>query len=82
MTTHIYADGLSRVEAMNDIVKLDFVSFLPGSLENDGTYVTEPCLRLVMQPEALATLHAAMVNLVDKMERAGIVTSSGKVPET
>jgi len=70
---HVYADALGRIDAMHGVVKLEFVTFLPGTGAADGTYEAEPCLRLVMNPQALAALQARMLELLAELERAGLV---------
>lgn len=70
---HLYADALQRIDDMNGVVKLDFVTFLPGTGAADDSYEAEPCLRLVMNPHALAALHARLAKLLAELERAGVV---------
>jgi hypothetical protein len=70
---HVYADALARIDSMHGVVKLEFVSFVPGTGASDDTYEAEPCLRVVMNPRALATLHAQMLELLAELERAGLV---------
>ena len=73
----IYSDGVGRVERMGGVVKLDLISFVPGTRDDEDRHGAEVCARLVLHPQGLARLHAAMRDLYAQIERAGLVRRDG-----
>lgn len=68
--TEIYADGVSNIHWVGNMVKLDLVSNDPK--ENGKPPVPEVTTRIVMSPQGLLALSDSVNALIDKLVVAGV----------
>jgi hypothetical protein len=73
MTENIFVDGLGRVRMVSGAARLEFFVLLPSSSNAEGHPTVAPRLRLVMAPDTLIHLHAAMRDLVQQFVARGIL---------
>ena len=72
MTENIFVDSLGKVHVVSGAARLEFFVLLP-SPNAEGHPTVAPRLRLVMAPETLVHLHAAMRDLVQQFVARGIL---------
>ena len=84
-----YVDGIGKIHFLGNVVKFDLFSFAPS--ENDKDDKPEPKLveRLVMSPNGFLASYEAMVNMINKLTEAGVLsktnpneTETTSTPET
>jgi hypothetical protein len=73
MTENIFVDGLGNLNVAGGAARLEFFVLLPSSQSMEGHPTVAPRLRLVMAPETLVHLHAAMRDLVQQFVARGIL---------
>ena len=73
MTENIFVDSLGKVHVVGGAARLEFFVLHPSSLNAEGHPTVAPRLRLVMAPETLVHLHAAMRDLVQQFVARGIL---------
>jgi len=73
MTENIFVDGLGKLHVVGGAARLEFFVLLPSSQSAEGHPTVAPRLRLVMAPETLVHLHAAMKDLVQQFVARGIL---------
>ena len=73
MTENIFVDGLGKLNVAGGAARLEFFALLPSSQSTEGHPTVAPRLRLVMAPETLVHLHAAMRDLVQQFVARGIL---------
>ncbi len=76
----MYADAVGRIERLNGVVKLDLVSFVPGTRDEAGRHGAEVRARLVLHPMGLAALHRSMRDLFAEIDRAGLIRAEDSQP--
>ena len=68
-----YSDGIGKIHFLGGTIRLDLFSFAPS--ENDGEdpspVITE---RIIMSPNAFLASYESFVNMLKKLEDAGIVS--------
>jgi hypothetical protein len=73
MTENIFVDSLGRMHVAGGAARLEFFVLHPSSLSAEGHPTVAPRLRVVMAPETLVHLHAAMKDLVQQFVARGIL---------
>lgn len=74
----VYSDGIGKIHFLGGTIRLDLFSFIPS--ESDGEEPTpEITERIIMSPNAFLASYESFVNMLKKLEDAGIV--SRKAPE-
>jgi hypothetical protein len=73
MIENIFVDSLGKVHVVGGAARLEFFVLLPSSPNAEGHPTVAPRLRLVMAPEMLVHLHAAMRDLVQQFVAHGIL---------
>jgi hypothetical protein len=73
MTENIFVDSLGRVHVVGGAARLEFFVLLSSSPNAEGHHTVAPRLRLVMAPDTLVHLHAAMRDLVQQFVARGIL---------
>jgi hypothetical protein len=73
MIENIFVDSLGKVHVVGGAARLEFFVLLPSSPNAEGHPMVAPRLRLVMAPETLVHLHAAMRDLVQQFVARGIL---------
>jgi hypothetical protein len=71
MVPETFADGIGRIGFSEGMVRIELVSV--GLQDKDGKAVREPCHRLVMTPQGFMQAVQAQLNLIRKLEEAGLV---------
>jgi hypothetical protein len=71
-TPELYADGIGGISLTEGMVRIELVSLLPNAVEPNRP-TPEVRQRLIMTPQGFLQAHAAMQNLLEKLEEAGIV---------
>ncbi|EWY38208.1 hypothetical protein N825_14345 [Skermanella stibiiresistens SB22] len=83
VTENIFVDGLGKLHVAGGAARLEFFVMLPSSQDAEGHPSVAPRLRVVMAPEALIHLHAAMRGLVQQFVARGILRPmEPALPET
>jgi hypothetical protein len=69
-----YVDGIGKIHFVGQMIRFDLFSFVPS--EGDNEEKPEPKLveRLVMSPNGFLASYEAMVNMVNKLTEAGILS--------
>lgn len=77
-----YVDGIGKIHFLGQMLKFDFFSFAPT--DSDKEDKPEPVLveRLVMSPNGFLASYEAMVNMVNKLTEAGILSKAPQTAET
>ncbi len=71
MIPETFADGIGRIGFSEGMVRIELVSV--GIQEKEGKAVREPCHRLVMTPQGFMQAVQAQLNLIRKLEEAGVI---------
>jgi hypothetical protein len=71
MIPETFADGIGRIGFSEGMVRIELVS--AGIQEKDGKAVRETCHRLVMTPQGFMQAVQAQLNLIRKLEEAGVI---------
>jgi hypothetical protein len=80
MTENIFVDSLGRMHVAGGAARLEFFVLHPSSLSAEGHPTVAPRLRVVMAPEMLVHLHAAMKDLVQQFVARGILRPAEPAP--
>lgn len=77
-----YVDGIGKIHFLGQMLKFDFFSFAPTDSNKEDK--PEPVLveRLVMSPNGFLASYEAMVNMVNKLTEAGILSKAPQNTET
>ena len=71
MILETFADGIGRIGFSEGMVRIELVSV--GIPEKEGKPVREVCHRLVMTPQGFMQAVQGQLNLIRKLEEAGII---------
>lgn len=71
MVPETFADGVGRIGFSEGMVRIELVSV--ADQDKDGRAVREPCHRLVMTPQGFMQAVQAQINLIRKLEEAGVI---------
>lgn len=85
----IYSDGIGKIHFFGNMIHLDLMAIVPVDVTNeDGTVDSKPTPvvthRIVMPPTAFLTSYESFVNMIDKLQKAGVlspVENKAEVPE-
>jgi hypothetical protein len=69
----VFVDGVSSIQIVDGAARLEFYALLAAPADAEGRPPAAPRLRLVMAPETLGEMHAAMRDLVDQLVAIGVV---------
>jgi hypothetical protein len=75
MIPETFADGIGRIGFSEGMVRIELVSV--ALQDKDNKVVREACHRLVMTPQGFMQAVQAQLNLVRKLEEAGVIRRSG-----
>ena len=70
-----YVDGIGKIHFVGGVVRFDLYSFQPQD-DKDGKEVQpEPVIaeRLIMSPNGFLASYDAMVNMIQKLQDAGVI---------
>jgi hypothetical protein len=70
MINEVFADGVSEVNIAGGIVRINFVSL---SKDDKGTPVRELRQRVVLTPQGVLELNAAMQQVIEKLISTGVL---------
>lgn len=70
----IFADAVSGIGLVAGMVRIDFVSLSATEKDSDGKPAMVFRQRVVMPPEGFLRTFGAMQNLLNQLEKAGVVT--------
>ena len=78
----IYTDGVGKIHFFGNMLRLDLMDFVPAE-SDDANAKPEPQIttRLVMSPNAFLASYESFINMIDKLQKAGVLTSSDKNEE-
>ena len=72
-----YSDGIGKIHFLGGTIRLDLFSFVPS--EKDGEEpVPEITERIIMSPNAFLASYESFVNMLKKLEDAGIISRNAK----
>ena len=71
MVPETYADGVGRIGLSEGMVRIELVSV--ADQDKEGRPVRETCRRIVMTPQGFMQSVQAQLNLVRKLEEAGVI---------
>ena len=71
MIPETFADGIGRIGFSEGMVRIELVSV--AMQDKDGKAVREPCHRLVLTPQGFMQAVQAQLNLIRKLEEAGVI---------
>jgi hypothetical protein len=80
MTENVFVDGLEKLHMLGGAARMEFFVLLPSSEGAEGHPTVASRLRLVMAPETLVQLHAAMRDLVQQFVARGILRPAEPAP--
>lgn len=71
----IYSDGIGKIHFLGGTIRLDLFSFEPT---DDDKSQPEPVItkRIVMSPNAFLASYESFVNMIDKLQAAGIISKT------
>ena len=75
MISETFADGIGRIGFSEGMVRIELVSV--AIQEKEGKAVREACHRLVMTPQGFMQAVQAQLNLIRKLEEAGVIRRPG-----
>jgi hypothetical protein len=70
MVPETFADGIGRIGFSEGMVRIELVSVAD---QKDGQPVRQPCRRIVMTPQGFMQSVQAQLNLIRKLEEAGVI---------
>lgn len=71
MIKEVFADGVSEVNIAAGIVRINFVSYSATAKDDKGNPARELCHRVVITPQGVLELTAAMRQVIDKLVESG-----------
>lgn len=71
MVPETFADGIGRIGFSEGMVRIELVSV--ADQDKEGRPVRETCRRIVMTPQGFMQSVQAQLNLVRKLEEAGVI---------
>jgi hypothetical protein len=71
MVPETFADGIGRIGFSEGMVRIELVSV--ADQDKDGRAVREACRRIVMTPQGFMQAVQAQLNLIRKLEEAGVI---------
>jgi hypothetical protein len=71
MVAETFADGIGRIGFSEGMVRIELVSV--ADQDKEGRPVRETCRRIVMTPQGFMQSVQAQLNLVRKLEEAGVI---------
>jgi hypothetical protein len=71
MIPETFADGIGRIGFSEGMVRIELVSV--ADQDKDGRPVREACRRIVMTPQGFMQSVQAQLNLIRKLEEAGVI---------
>src|SRR5690348_7608922 len=71
MVPETFADGVGRIGFSEGMVRIELVSV--ADQDKDGRAVREACHRLIMTPQGFMQAVQAQLNLIRKLEEAGVI---------
>ena len=71
MVPETFADGIGRIGFSEGMVRIELVSV--ADQDKDGKPVREACRRIVMTPQGFMQAVQAQLNLIRKLEEAGVI---------
>lgn len=71
MIPETFADGIGRIGFSEGMVRIELVSV--ADQDKDGRPVRETCHRIIMTPQGFMQGVQAQLNLVRKLEEAGLI---------
>ena len=69
----VYTDGIGKIHFFGNMIRLDMMNFVPTE-SNEEKPEPETVMRLVMSPNAFLASYESFVNMVAKLEKAGIIS--------
>ena len=71
----IYSDGIGKINFLGGMIRLDLFSFMPTDNKEEKP---EPRVvqRVVMSPNAFLASYESFVNMIDKLQDAGIIAKA------
>lgn len=76
----IYSDGIGKINFLGGMIRLDFFSFVPTD-NKDEKPEPKAIQRVVMSPNAFLASYESFVNMIDKLQDAGIISKTSDTPE-
>lgn len=80
MTGEVFADGVSEVNIAGGIVRINFVSLSGTQKDEKGNPVRELRQRIVITPQGVLELYAAMQQVIDKLIQTGVLQRRADQP--
>lgn len=73
----VYSDGIGKIHFLGGTIRLDLFSFQPSDKDGEDPVpsITE---RIIMSPNAFLASYESFVNMIGKLEQAGIVSKNEK----
>lgn len=71
-----YVDGIGKIHFLGNVVKFDLFSFAPSDNEKDDKPEPKLVERLVMSPNGFLASYEAMVNMINKLTEAGVLSKT------
>lgn len=71
----IYSDGIGKIHFLGGTIRLDLFSFEPNDGDNEQP-VPVITRRIVMSPNAFLASYESFVNMIEKLQAAGIISKS------
>jgi hypothetical protein len=76
MIPETYVDGIGSIGLSGGMIRIDFVTFAPAGEGDKRDPIPEIRHRLIMTPQAFLRSCAAQQRLIEKLQEAGVVSSS------
>jgi len=78
----IYTDGIGKIHFFGNMIRIDLMSFVPAESDDPNEKPTPRIeTRLVMNPNAFLASYESFVNMIDKLTKAGILTTNSEAEE-
>ena len=71
-----YVDGIGKIHFVGQMIRFDLFSFVPSEGDNDEKPEPKLVERLVMSPNGFLASYEAMVNMINKLTEAGILSKA------
>ncbi len=77
----VYSDGIGKIHFLGGTIRLDLFSFTPADKDGEDPIptITE---RIIMSPNAFLASYESFVNMIQKLEDAGIVSKTASTGES
>lgn len=77
----IYTDGIGKIHFFGNMIRMDLMDFVPDDSNDNSKPTPQITHRVVMSPNAFLASYESFVNMIDKLTKAGVLTTAENARE-